>query len=187
MKVIETLVSSVSEIRDAAQQAQQVAQEKAAESANATARIQEAQLAAEATAREARAKASSALLSTMRELTEEVRVARSTAVDAILTGSTPALEAWLRYRRTRATNKGTWNALGTQYSQITGHRAPPGDWGPDVITAFDPSRSAQVAGETFMDFLTAVVADLEAQLLADRTAAVLDLVVDAGTKAEARR
>jgi len=73
------------------------------------------------------------LYSLLRQLTGEVAAARLAAVDAVRTGNEPALEAWLRYRRTRAVNRGRWDALSGLYAQRTGRPAPPGAWGPPIV------------------------------------------------------
>lgn len=93
-------------------------------------------------------------------LTTEVADARVAAIEAVRTGSEPALEAWLRYRRLRAANRGRWDAVASLYQGSTGRPTPPGSWGPPAT--YDPSgRDDTMAPEDFPTFLQNAIVQAE--------------------------
>jgi multidrug efflux pump subunit AcrA (membrane-fusion protein) len=168
---VDELIAGVDRARAAAAKAKGEAAAKLDASRTAAEQIDAARAKAEAAAAEARSKAGAQLLDAMRRLTDEVRQARAAAAEAIRTGDAP-LEAWLRYRRVRGTDRGMWQALGAQYLSVTGSpRFPPGDWGPDVVAQYNSSLPEQVPAETFADFLTAVTHRMEQQLQGEADAA----------------
>lgn len=168
---IGALIASVDKIQADAAASAAAANATADAAKQAVEDIAAARRTAASAVQQARIRAGAEVLDAMRRLTDEVRAARGEAATAVATGNRP-LEAWLRYRRIRAANSGTWTTLSQRYMSVTGsHRAPPGDWGPDVQQQFSGGVPTPVPAESFTDFLTAACLRMEQQIHADSAAA----------------
>lgn len=161
-----TTTTDFDQILSVVEQAETAKSKTEAEAAEALARAdaisqdaEAARLAAEAESRQASAATSSAFVTIMRKLTDEVRDARAAAAAAVTDGTEPAFEAWLRYRRLRAHNRGTWRALTFQYDAVMARPAPPGEWGPELFVA--DGTYGPVWVETFDQFVTTVLHEWE--------------------------
>lgn len=140
----------------ATDQAAAAAKAKTAKAEQAAAAVDQAAAAAAAAEQQARAKLNTQYTSVLRTLTADVRHARDDAAAAIRDGG-DAISAWVAYRKLRATNRGKWEAIKSEYQRATGHRPPPGDWGPPL----QPDPTQTLPAETFQDFLQAVTAATE--------------------------
>lgn len=154
--------ADAAEAKTAAEQAAQAVLEKAQKT---QAEAQELESAAANGMRAATGQFSNTLSATMRALTDEVRVARKAAEDAVRSGSGDVLALWLEYRRTRARNRGQWAPLMRNFIAVTGRNAPTGEWGPDAYNLGSPGSA-----EGFEKFVTLAMhraeQDIEAE--ADR-------------------
>lgn len=149
----------------------------AAEAEEAAQRQAEAAVVAE---RIAERTSAGAFLAQMRALTDEVRQARARAVEAVRDGGDVA-GAWIAYRKVRAANQATWHALSYPFIRAVGREQPPGEWGPTLR----PDRSSPYAPETFSEFVTAAMAELENEIDEGVKTATRDAVEQARAAAEA--
>jgi multidrug efflux pump subunit AcrA (membrane-fusion protein) len=158
---IAAIVEASRQAEQQAELAQQQAAERRAEAETARRQADELEASvAEATKPQWTNPAVEALYALMRSLTNEVAQARGAAVEAVRTGGEPALEAWLRYRRLRAHNKGTWQAVSSEHWRLTHRPPPPGNWGPDLL----PAEYGNLAAETFEQFVTGVLDRVEREI-----------------------
>lgn len=156
--------AEAAELRAAAQREAEAAV-KARDKADA--RIAAAQQ-AEAAARLA---AGSELMARMRALTREVRDAFAAAETAIEAGG-DVLGLWITAQLRRADHRGLYDALGAEYTRLTGRDSPGGEWGHGTldgrrtaVLSGGVTRDASVRGipETFDQWLTRTLARITAR------------------------
>lgn len=153
------IAATATEVEQRTRDAEDAARTRLAEADQARAAADEAATAAQAEIEDVKRSGGRVILSQLRELTAEVWDARKAAEDAVRDGGDAPFEAWLAYRRLRATSRGRWRALSAEYERIVGRTPPAGSWGPDV---HDPGRPG--AEESFDRFVAQAMSKVEREL-----------------------
>lgn len=168
------IIRNAKQVEQATEQQTAAAKAKATKAEQAAADIKQAAADAVEAERLARANLGGQYMTAMRELTDAVAQARVQAAAAVRDGG-DVLGLWLSYRRLRATNKGRWEALKYEYERATGHRPPPGNWGPPLRP--DPDQT--IPTETFGQFLHAVMVEAEQRIEGDEYSTTWDEITAA--------